>query len=405
MMLLIATFNDKSLNYSVVVLPRVASEAIFNHMKITAVRTYIVPSDLSVTSWGPGNAWVVVKLETDAGVAGWGQAYTFHEREHAIASAVHKLSPTLDGMDPFCIKRFMTTALDSNIGSCDGRESSAAAAGIEIALWDIVGKALNSPVHRLLGGPCHDRISVYANCWSDVSRSPDELATFAAEQVKQGFKAVKVYPFLYGNTVDDGRSCLQAVRDAVGPDVSVFVDMWYRMNNDELPQIIDVLHTQEVSWFEDPADATDVEALARIRTQSNLPIISGETLYLKQDFRRLLEHKAADTLNPDITLCGILGTAEIAAMANAFSVTVSVHNNNTMTIGLAAAMHTAAVIPNFRLVEYFPRFVTGSNSFSNFPCQLDDDGCMPLSLEPGLGVTVDEAFVADMEYNPVSDDQ
>jgi len=204
-----------------------------------------------------------VKLETDADITGWGQAYTSHGREQAIASAVHRLSPTLDGMDPFCIKRFMTTAPNSIIGA--GKETAAAAAGIEIALWDIVGKALNAPVHRLLGGPCRDRIGVYANCWSHAPRSPDELATFAAEQVKQGFKAVKVYPFLYGNTVSDGAACLEVVRDAVGPDVSIFVDMWYRMNNDELPQIINVLHTYGVSWFEDPADATDVEALVRIR--------------------------------------------------------------------------------------------------------------------------------------------
>jgi galactonate dehydratase len=177
------------------------------------------------------------------------------------------------------------------------------------------------------------------------------------------------------------------------------------MREEDLPQIIDALHTHEVPWFEDPAVATDVEALARIRTQSNLPVISGETLYLKQEFRRLLEHKAADTLNPDITLCGILGTTEIAAMADAFSVTVSVHNNNTMTIGLAAAMQAAAVIPNVTLVEYFPRFVKGSNTFSSFAVELDDDGCIPLSPEPGIGATVDEATVAAMEYTAVSDDQ
>ena len=374
-------------------------------MKITAVKTYIVPSDLSRTYWGPGAPWVLVKLETDIGIVGWGQAYTFRERERAIALAVQQLSPALDGMDPFCIKHFMTKALDSITGPAGSNETAAAAAGVEIALWDIVGKALNAPVHRLLGGPCRERIGVYANCWSDVLRSPDELASFAAKQVERGFKAVKVYPFLYGNSVEDGSACIGAVRDAVGPEVSVFVDMWYRMREQDLPQIIDVLHRHQVTWFEDPADATDVEALARIRSQSSLPVISGETLYLKQDFRRLLEHKAAHTLNPDITLCGILGTTEIAAMADAFCVTVSVHNNNTMTIGLAAAMQAAAVIPNVMLVEYFPRLVKGSNVFSSFEAELDDDGCIALSHDPGIGVSVDEAMVEAMEYRPASNDQ
>ena len=374
-------------------------------MKITAVKTYIVPSHLSETAWGPGKPWVLVKLETDVGIEGWGQAYPFNERERAIALAVHKLSPTLDGMDPFRIKHFMTTALDSITGPGGSNETAAAVAGIEIALWDIVGKALDTQVHRLLGGPCRDRIGVYANCWSNVPRSPAELATFAAEQVERGFKAVKIYPFLYGNTLEDGSECLGAVRDAVGPGVSLFVDMWGGMREEDLSRIVDTLHAHEVSWFEDPADAADVEVLARIRTQTNLPVISGDTLYLKQDFRRLLEHKAADTLKPDITRCGILGTTEIAAMADAFSVSVSVHNNNTMTIGLAAAMQAAAVIPNVRLVEYFSRFVKGSNTFSTFAAELDDDGCIALSHEPGIGVVVDEATVAVMEYTPVSDDQ
>ncbi len=92
-------------------------------------------------------------------------------------------------------------------------------------------------------------------------------------------------------------------------------------------------------------------------------------------------------------------------MAEAYSTNVSVHNNNTMTIGLAAAMQAAAVIPNFTLVEFFPRLEKGSNTFSSFPHELDEDGCIPLSPEPGLGVTVDEAALAAMEYKPVSDDQ
>ncbi len=370
-------------------------------MKIRTVKTYIVPPELSVTAWGPGNPWVLVRLETDSGIVGWGQTYTFRDREQAIALAVHKLALILDGFYPFDVKGFMAKALDTITGPGGGSETAAAAAGIEIALWDIVGKAQNAPVHQLLGGACHDRVGVYANCWSHVPRSPQELGAFALEQVNQGFKAVKVYPFLYDVTVDDGIACLAAVREAVGSDVSLFVDMWSRVRDEDLPRIIDALHAQWVTWFEDPADATEVETLALIRRQSQLPVISGETLYLKQDFRRLVEHKAADSLNPDVTLCGMLGIKEIAAMADASSVSVSVHNNNTMTIGLAAALHTAAVIPNVRLVEYFPRFVAGSNAFSTFSTEMDDEGCILLPNDPGIGVTVDEATLEAMEYKPV----
>jgi galactonate dehydratase len=374
-------------------------------MKITAVKTYIIPSEISATDWGGGETWVLVKLETDEGIEGWGETHRFHEREYAIAAEVHRLSDSLIGMDPFCIKRFVTKVSDSITDPRDGIEVSTAAAGIEIALWDIVGKALGVPVYKLLGGACRDRIKVYANCWSDEIRSAEQLATFAAKQVERGFKAVKIYPFLYDSTAEEGIERLAAVRDAVGHDTDVFVDMWSQLSQKDLPLIVEALHAHGVSWFEDPADATDVDALARIRAQSKLPIVSGETLFSKQDFRRLLENKAADILNPEITVCGILGTKEIAAIAEAYSTNVSVHNDNTMTIGLAAAMQAAAVCPNFTVVEFFPRLEKASNTFSSFPFELDEDGCIPLSPEPGLGVTVDEEALTTMKFDPVSGGQ
>jgi galactonate dehydratase len=374
-------------------------------VKITALKTYIVPSEISETPWCWGEAWVLVKLETDDGIEGWGEAHAFSEREQAVATEVQKLSRVIDGMDPFCIKRFMTIAHDTIGDPRGGIEVSSAAAGIEIALWDIVGKALGTPIHKFLGGPCRARIGVYANCWSHESRSSNQIASYAAEQVERGFRAVKIYPFLYDNTAQDGIECLRTVCDAVGPDVSVFVDMWDRLHPEDLPVIVDALHAHGISWFEDPANANDVNELVRIRTQSKLPVVSGETLYSKQEFVRLLEYQAADILNPDITCCGILGIKEIAAVAEAYSTNVSVHNNNSMTIGLAAGIQAAAVVPNLALVEYFPRFVEGSNTFSSFPGELDDDGCIALSNEPGLGVGVDKAVVAAMEYNPVSHDR
>jgi galactonate dehydratase len=363
-------------------------------MKIVALKTYIIPSHVSETPWCRGATWVLIKLETDEGIEGWGEAYAFGEDGQATAMEIQKLSRTTIGMDPFLIRAFRTMAHDAIGDVSSGIELSSAAAGIEIAMWDIAGKALDTPVHRLLGGPCRDRIPVYANCWSHEPRSADQLAAFAGKQVENGFRTVKIYPFLYDNTVEDGIKALSAVRDAVGSDVPICIDMWSRMRLEDLPLISAALHAQHVPWFEDPADATDVDALARICTQSSLPVVSGETLYAKQSFLRLLENEAADILNPDISCCGILGLSEIATLAEAYDTKVSVHNNNSMTVGLAAGMQAAAIIPNFTMLEHFPRFVAGSNTFSSFPYDLDEDGCIPLSYEPGLGVTVDETAVS-----------
>ncbi len=372
-------------------------------MKVTAVKTFIVPPEVSVTPWCRGKTWVLIKLETDGGVDGWGEAYAFQDRENLTALAVRKLSRHIDGMDPFCIRHFMTVAYDDVMDTRDGIEFSSAAAGIEIALWDIVGKALGSPVHRLLGGPCRHRIGVYANCWSHEARSPDQIASYAAEHVARGFRAVKIYPFLYVDAVEDGIGRLRAVRDALGPDISIFVDIWERMHPPDLPLIVDALQANAVTWFEDPVSPNDPDSLARIRAVSGLEVVSGETFYSKQQFLGLLENKAADILNPDITCCGILGTKEIAVIAEAYSAKVAVHNNNTTTIGLAASMQTAALIPNLALVEYFPRFEAGSNSFSSYPSNIDEDGCIALPDEAGLGVVVDEVALAGMEFEPVPD--
>ena len=373
-------------------------------MKITDVSTYIVPPEVSVTSWVNGDPWVLVEVNTDAGISGWGQCYTRYNREHATADKVQDLASRMDGMNPFAVKSFMMSAQDEITRSRNGLEVSAAAAGIEIALWDIVGKALDAPVHHLLGGPCKDRIRLYANCWSDIVRSPEELACFAEKQVRRGFGAVKIYPFLHDVSTAHGIACLRAVREAVGADVLIFVDMLESMPAGDSKVIFEALHRHAVTWLEDPAPAIDIDTLAAIQRQSNLQVVIGEELYTKRDFVRLCEHGAANILNPEVTVLGILGVKEIADIAEAYSMDIAVHNSNTMTIGLAAAVQTAAIIPNSQWVEFFPTLEAGSNLFSRFPFELDEDGFIPIPREPGSGVVVDKMVLSPMEHNPDPDD-
>lgn len=372
-------------------------------MKISDVKTYIVPEDVSVTPWVNGDPWVLVQVMTDTGISGWGHAHTLYEREEAIARKVHDLAQRMDGMDPFRIKHFMMRAGEGTNGAPIGIETAAAAAGIEIALWDIVGKALDAPVHQLLGGRCRDRIALYANCWSNVVRSPDELASFATVQVERGFRAVKIYPFLYNVGTAHGIACIRAVREAVGADVDVFVDMLEDMPSEAPNLIFDALGANGVTWLEDPAPSSDIAGLSRIRRQSAALIVSGEDVFAKDGFARLCAAGAADILNPEVALLGILGMKEVAAIAEAYDLQIAVHNANTMTIGFAAAVQAAASIPNTKWVEYFPTLEAGSNSFSRFPFELDETGSIAIPRSPGLGVTVDEPALRAMEYFPSLD--
>lgn len=366
-------------------------------MKITDARVYIIPPEVSVTSWVNGDPWVLVELYTGCGISGWGHAYTLYDREHAIGRNVHVLAQRLDGKSPFCIKQFMTDTAELITTSQNGIELAAAAAGIEIALWDIIGKALNAPVHDLMGGRCKDRIHLYANCWSNQIRSPAELSSFAGEQARRGFRAVKLYPFLHDVSVSHGIASISAVREVVGADVAIFVDMLECMPGEDHGTLFEALQTYGVSWLEDPAPPDKIDQLCAIRNASGLPIVTGEELYTKQSFMRLCEANAVDILNPEVALLGILGVKEIAVIAEGYEKQIAVHNANTMTIGLAAALHAAALTPNSQWVEFFPTLETGSNSFSSLPFDLDDKGTVSVPLAPGLGVTVDQTRLCAME--------
>ncbi|MCP3971277.1 MAG: mandelate racemase/muconate lactonizing enzyme family protein [Rhodobacteraceae bacterium] len=369
-------------------------------MKTTSLSTFIVPAAVTGDAWCRGKAWILVKVETDEGITGWGEAYALHDREQSTAALVQELSRYLDGMDPFRIKYFTTMAYERFSEFQGGIGFFAAVSGIEIALWDIVGKALGVPVHKLLGGPCRDRINVYANCWSHRARSAEELAGYAASQVALGFRAVKVYPFLYSDDIAEGIARLSAVREAVGGGTDILVDAWRVADLANIAPVADALRRCGVGWFEDPVAPDNTELLAEIRQVARLPIVTGESFCVKRQFKPLLEQRAADILNPDITCCGILEIKEIAAMAEPYGATVAIHNYNTMAIGLAAALQAAAVMPNLARVEFFNRFVEPSALFSDHSYCVGDDGCIALGHQPGLGVSIDEAVLQSFEFEP-----
>ncbi len=369
-------------------------------MKITDVRTFIVPAQITGDAWCMGKAWILVKVETDAGVTGWGEAHALHDREQSTALLVQELARYVDGMDPFRIKYFTTMAYEHFSEFQGGINFFAAVSGIEIALWDIVGKALGVPIHKLIGGPCRDRINVYANCWSHRARSANELASYATAQVALGFRAVKIYPFLYSDNIDDGIARLVAVREALGGDIDILVDAWRVGDISSIGKVSDALRRCGVEWFEDPIVPDNTKLLAEIRQIARLPIVTGESFCTKREFKPLLEQRAVDILNPDITCCGILEIKEIAAMAEPYGTSVAIHNYNTMAIGLAAGLQVASVIPKFARVEIFNRFVEPSMLFSGHSYQVVDDGCIALGYEPGLGVSIDESVLQSFKYEP-----
>ena len=359
-------------------------------MKVANVRSYIVNAD------GPKNL-VFVRVETDDGAYGWGEAYTQTDRDTAITAHVERLGHYLIGRSPFNIKHFSLVAYEDFAAKRGAMDFWSALSAIEQALWDIVGKSLGVPVFDLLGGACRDKIRVYANGWSDDTESPDEYADAAKQMVDRGFTALKFDPFpgpwrLYISREDEAAAIdtVYAVREAVGPDIDLLIEVHRRLAPMHAVRVADAIRDIDPFWFEEPCPAENVDALAEVRSQTDIPIVAGETLYTKAAFRELFEKRAVDIINPDVcNTGGILETKEIAAMAEPYYVGVSPHNYNSVGVALASTVHVSACIPNFIITEYWVNFEPVVGDITVGAPQVDG-GYIPLPDAPGLGVDLDE---------------
>ena len=363
-------------------------------MKITSVRCFTV---------NPGfrnRTWLFVKVLTDDGLHGWGEAYTLRGRDRSIVAQIGELGDACLGRSPFNIKHFTQVVQDDFAQRRSSFELYCAQSAIEQAMWDIVGKACGQPVYNLLGGRCRERIRVYANGWSDQCTEPEQYAHAAAQVVELGFTAIKLSPLrgLWRTFVprDDEHhvvAVVRAVREAVGPHVDILLDMLRRLNPGSARRIGRQLEEFDLYWYEEPCSAENLDAIAEVRAGINIPVVTGETLYGKAAFVQVLAKRAADILNPDIcNVGGLLELKEIGAMAEPHAVAVSPHNFNSTTVALNATVHAGAVMPNFTLTEYYLPFASFASSICKQQLLLQN-GYLELPTAPGLGIDLDESLL------------
>jgi galactonate dehydratase len=374
-------------------------------MKVTNIKTYFVDSGVTV-DLGDTKNWLLIKIETDEGITGWGECHTLLDREKSIAAYMDHIRHYLIGRNPLNIKHFTTVMYEDYVDRQRSMDFFSAISGIELALWDITGKWLNTPVYNLLGGTCRDKIKVYANGWWKDSRTPEEFANRAIEVVESGFKGLKFYPFdgLGLKETYTSQQQLQlaiervkAVREAVGPDIDVMIDVFRIFSPTNAIRAAKMLEEFNPFWYEEPIAPDNLEDLAELNRNINIPVVTGETLYTKSDFRQVFEKRAAEIINPDVCCTGLLELKEIAAMAEPYQVAVSPHNYNSNTIGLAASLHVSACIPNFLILEYFYNFKKRSDEISTGSFNVED-GYISLPKGPGLGVEINEEALSKYPY-------
>lgn len=368
-------------------------------MKITNVTTHKVHP-------GPGmKNFIFVKLETDAGITGWGEAYSQADRDTQVEAHIEQVARYLEGRDPFHIRHFMHVIHEDFATKRSAMDLHCAMSGIEIAMWDIVGKALEQPVYNLLGGPVRPRIKLYANSWSGGAKTPDDYANKAVETVKKGFGALKFDPFPGPWTeypdfevLEEAVKIVTAVREAVGPKVELLIEVHRRLAPMNAIRVARMLEPLRPYWFEEPCPPDNIPAIKEVKDATTIPVVTGEALYTRNGFREVFDLRAADIINPDIcNTGGILELTQIAAMAQPYYIGVSPHGWNSTGIGAAAAVHASAVMPNFLIYEYMVHAEESSRDMTigyNEPV----DGYLELPTTPGLGIEIDESKLAKYEY-------
>ena len=367
-------------------------------MKITDIRYHLIHP-------GRGKNLCFVRIDTDEGIHGWGECYTQADRDVQITSHIDMLKRYLVGRDPTNIKHFMQMVYDDFAGRRGAMDLWCAVSGLEHAMWDILGKVSGQPVYKLLGGPVRDKIRVYANGWGGGGWDSSDLADRASQIVESGFTALKFDPipgpwrtFVNKDVEKQAVENVRAVRQAVGSDVDILVEMHRRLAPMHAVKIARGIEEYEPFWYEEPVLAENIDALASAKQNINIPVVTGEELYTKFEFREIFEKQAADIINPDVcNVGGILELKEIAAMAEPYFVVVSPHNYNSTTLGLAATVNASATMPNFLITEYFVNFEELGKDIATTPFEVEN-GYINLPESPGLGIDLDEESLAKYPY-------
>jgi D-galactarolactone cycloisomerase len=373
-------------------------------MKITDVITHqlLVNVDEPFTS---SRGWfyktkgaLVVEIVTDEGVIGWGDCYGPAAVNKAIVDTV--LRASLIGRDPFDVEVIWEELYNKVKDYGLTGMTISAISGIDIALWDIIGKAVGKPIHKLIGGAFRTELQAYATglYFKDMDRLNEQAVEEARGYVNQGFKAIKMKIGLGSLTKDIDR--VAAVRDAIGNDVQLMVDANHCFT---VPQAINLgreLEKLGVHWFEEPISPEDLDGYVEVSRKLDMAIAGGENEFTKFSFRRILEKRAMDIVQPDVCAAGgITECKKIAALAQAQAIQCVPHAWGT-AIGLAATMHFLASLPNTPpcLVPQ-PPMLEYEQTFNPFRDELSSTalthvgGIVHVPTGPGLGIEINRAVL------------
>jgi galactonate dehydratase len=352
--------------------------------------------------------WLIVRLRTDAGLTGLGEASdafgfanTTAENARTMEAELRSFFRLIEGKSPLEIESYRQQGMPA---ARRGLISATAFSAIEQALWDLAGKALSSPTNALFGGRVRDTLPVYANVNRATSpRTPAGFAATAKRAVAEGFRAIKAAPFdgfppagsrseVIEAAVDAGISALFAMREAVGADVALMVDCHSFFDVELAVRVAARLEPLGLAWYEEPVPPEQVENTSRIHSRIRQPMAGGELLFGVAGFAPLTRNRAVDVIMPDVKHCGgLLELSRIAAMAEADGVKVAPHNPSG-PVSTAASIQVCSFLANFNFIELQWGEVPWRRDLLS-PPEVFKDGSIQVPERPGFGVELDERVI------------
>ena len=363
-------------------------------MRITRLSTHVVGT--------PWRNLTYVRVHTDEGLTGVGEARMLGHTDALIGYLAEAERNHVAGSDPFDTEDLVRRMKYGDFGRA-GEIVMSGIACVEMACWDIVGKALGQPVWRLLGGKVRDRIKAYANGWYTVERTPEAFHEAATKVIERGYQALKFDPFGTGTMELDHAetmrsvSLVEAVRDAIGEEAELLVEMHGRFSPATAIRLAGLLAPYKPSWLEEPCPPENLRALAKVSAHTDLPIATGERIHDRIEFRELFESQAVDIIQPDVGhIGGIWETRKLAATAETHYMLLAPHNVGGSVL-TAASLQVGFTSPNFKILEHFNDFADAEikKVVKGAPQVDPEDGCFHLSDAPGLGVELDVDAAAE----------
>jgi galactonate dehydratase len=365
-------------------------------MKITRVETF--------KFWVDWCNWLLVRISTDEGLVGWGEA-SLHGAIESVETAIAEFAPHLIGQDPAGPEQHWHRLYNAWRWR-GGAVFMSALAALDVALWDIEGKRLGVPVYRLLGGAHRDRLRVYASHWIGATDTPEQAFAAAQEAIRRGFTGFKCSPLTFdglraseSGAISRAVDVVAAAREGAGPEAEIFIECSELLSPRLAIRLDDALAPYRPGWFEEPIPFENARAMVLLQRELRTPIATGERLLSRYEYRELLEGGGCRIIQPDLMHAGgLTEVRRIAVLADTWYVPVAPHNPGG-PICTMAAMHLAAAIPNFFILEQMePQRATRDRA--SRPAVCFEAGHFVLPTAPGLGIEPDLEFLAGQAFQP-----